>query len=396
MPVDPMLSDSMLSTFRNLAAECRAKQMTGPAIEAMNAELARMERYAAEMSDFPAFSARLMQEGCFNNFSQHYSKALADEARAKAQAGGGGGDGGDPDAGLLAQTLSAYQGALDRYQAELAAGRMKARDATELGRAVQAILDLGRSGISYPVFLRTLVEKGLDRALEGSVLVRDGLLFDLEWAEFGNLPPEIELRRALVAAFDELAAAAPFGVPDALAFELRRQRVEWEHAPALARWKAVTRRWENLVGIVHDWLDAYTSFAPRDDRWVDAGNPANTQKNIRRTRQVAPFRLREFERIFAETCGMTWADIFHHPTYTTAWYNVDIAVTAAKLEQIMAAHDRCVPGGQPTPELVRAAEQLHQGRGDLRHADLEAKAERMRRRYDQFHGDGAYARDFPA
>jgi hypothetical protein len=125
------------------------------------------------------------------------------------------------------------------------------------------------------------------------------------------------------------------------------------------------------------------------------GGPAQTRRNLRRTQQVAPYRLRERERIFGETCGLAWADIFTHETYVTAWHNVDLALSAAKLNLVLAAHARCVPGGQPTADQVASAEQLHRDRADHRFAELAARAERMRRRYDELHGDGAYARDFP-
>jgi len=397
MPIDPMFADPMLGTFRNMAAECRAKGMSGPSFDAMNAELAKMEGYAAEMSDFSAFSARLVADNCFDNFSRHYGQCLADQARGQQQAAAAAAEasGGDPDAGLMAQTLAGYQNALDAYRAEVAAGRMSTVQAAMLTHAVQAVIDLGRSGVSYPVFLRQMVERGLDRALEGSAVVRDGLLIELEWAQFQNYPLDIELRQALLVAFDQLAAAAPFGVPDALAFELRRQRIEWEFEPRLAAWKAVTRRWENLLGIVEDWLDAFTGFAPYDSRWAVPGSPSATRRNIRRTKECAPFRLREFERIFAETCGMGWADIFRHPTYAVAWHNVDISTSAAKLELILATRPLCLPGGQPSGELIAASERLREQRGDVRHAELEAKKQRMVQRYDQFYGAGAYARDYP-
>ncbi len=391
MPIDRMFADPMLGTFRTMAAEIRDKRLTGAAVDAMNAELARMERYAAEMSDFNAFSARLMQEGCFQKFSEHYGQALADGARAAAQAPAAAGA--DPDAGLLAQTLAAYEDAARRYPAEVAAGRMKARDAAPLLRAVNAILELGRSGVTYPVFLRLLVERGLDRALEGTAVVRDALAADVAWAEELQHPVELALRRAVLAAFDELAARAPFGVPDALELELRRQRLEWEYAPALARWKAVHRRWAQLFDLVHDWLDAFTAFAPHDARWAST-SAAETQRNLRRTQQVTPFRVAQHERILRETCGLGWDDVFRHETYAVAWHTVDLALSADKVQQLVAARPLCVPGGRPTPALIAAAEDLRARRADLRHAELEARAQRMRARYDALHGAGAYARDF--
>lgn len=389
MPIDPAFANAMLGTFRNMAREVRDRRLAGPAVDAMFAELAKMERLAAELSDLNTFSARLTQEGCFQRFSEHYGKALSDAASAAPPPGG------DPDAGLLAQMVAAFEDAARRYREEVAAGRMRARDAAPLLRAALAIVELGRSGVTYPELLRLLVERGLDRALEGTAVLRDALAADVAWAERLQHPVELALRRAILAAFDALAARAPFGVPDALDVELARQRIEWEYAPALARWSAITRRWRQMFDDVHDWLDAFTAFAPNDARWA-ADRPAETSRRIRRTQAVTPYRLAQRERIFRETCGLGWDDVFRHETYATAWQTVELALSAEKLQQLAAARPMCVPGGRPTPALVTAAEELRARGADLRHAELAAKAQGMRAWYDELHGAGAYARDFGA
>ncbi|EPG76010.1 hypothetical protein LEP1GSC058_0307 [Leptospira fainei serovar Hurstbridge str. BUT 6] len=391
MPIDKMMSDPMLGTFRNMVQECKDKNLSGPAFDSMLAEMNKMEKYAADMDDFGAFSAKLMTEGCFANFSAAYSQVLAGSAKSASQSSG---SDIDEDEGFLKQTLSAYQSALDRYEDDVKKGIMKPKTAALLRVGVQAVIDLGKSGITYPVFLRLLIEKGLDKVMEGSAVLRDGLVTDIDWAKFYNLPLYIQRGEEILSKFDELAAKATFKVPDSFEFGLARREIEWKHEPAIIKWKAITERWEKLIDIVNDWLDSYTNFAPKDERWVDPTNPSATPKNIRRTKELSPFRLRERERILSESFNLSWNDIFTHETYLLAWTNVDVSISASKIELLKKAYPLCKPGGAPTEELIKEAEGLHATKSDWRIAERIAVGEKMKAKYDELYGAGAYDKEF--
>jgi hypothetical protein len=392
MPIDKMMSDPMLGIFRNMVQECRDKKLSGPAFDKIIAEMNKMEKYAAEMDDFAAFSAKLMTEGCFTNFSTAYSQVIADAA--KASSGSQYKSAGDEDEGFLKQTLNAYQSALDRYDQEAKNGTMKPKTAAALRAGVQAVIDLGKSGITYPVFLRQMIEKGLDKAMEGSAVLRDSLVTDLGWAKFYNLPLYIKRNEEILKTYDGMAAKAAFGVPDSFEFGLARGEIEWKYEPDIVKWKAITECWEKVLDLVNDWIDAYTNFAPKDERWVDISNPSATQKNIRRTKEVGPFRLREREKLLKESFDIGWDDIYKHETYLLAWTNVDVSISAAKIELMKKAYPLCKPGGAPTGEMIKEAEKLHDTKADWRIAERTAVGEKMRKKYDEFYGEGAYEREF--
>jgi hypothetical protein len=392
MPVDKMISDSMLGTFRNMVQECRDKKCSGPSFDKMVAEMNKMETFAEDFNDMGAFSAKLMTEGCFNNFSTYYSQVLSEAAQAGSQSSGG--SAGDEDAGFLKQTLAAYQDAINRYDQDVKSGIMKPKDAAALRQGVQAVIDLGKSGVTYPVFLRQMIEKGLDKAMEGSAVARDGLLSDLAWATFINYPLEIKMRGDILAAFDLMAAKAPFGVPDSFLFALARQEIEWKCAPDIAKWKAIQERWDRILNLMNDWIDAHTNFAMKDERWVDIANPSATQKNIKRTKEVNPFRLREREKFLKEAFNISWDDIFTHETYRVAWTNVDISLTAEKIELLKKAHAVCKPGGAPSAEMIQEAEKLHESKADYRFAEREAVGQKMKQKFESYYGEGSFDRQY--
>lgn len=387
MPIDKMISDSMLGTFRNMVQECRDRKLSGPSFDKMAAELAKMEKYAQEIDDVAAFSAKLTTENCFLNFSTYYGEVLADASKQSTSTG-------DEDAGLLRQTLQAYTSALSSYDQQVSSGTMKPAEAVVLKKAVQDVMDLGQSGVSYPVFLRQLIEKGLDRALEGSVAARQGLVTDLEWTTFANRSLEVRMREEILSAFDEMASAASFGIPDSFLFGLKRQRIEWSYAPDMAKWSAIWNRCDYILTLVNDWIDAYTKFAPTDDRWLDKTNPSRTKKNIRRTQQLNPHRLAFRELLLKQSFGLSWDDIFNHETYLEAFANVDIVLTQAKIDLLKKTHSHCAPGGEPPRELIVQAEQLIDSGTNYRSEERKGVAQKMIARYDQSYGDGAYQRTF--
>ncbi|MGB3008190.1 MAG: hypothetical protein WBC06_16875, partial [Chitinophagaceae bacterium] len=84
MPVDKIMLDAMLGTFRNMLKECRDKNMSGDDFNQMQLTMQRMEDLGQELSDIGAYSGQLMQEGLFMKFSDHYGKLLSAAAQQSA------------------------------------------------------------------------------------------------------------------------------------------------------------------------------------------------------------------------------------------------------------------------------------------------------------------------
>ena len=219
MPIEKTYSDAMLGTFRNMLQDCKDKNLSGEAFDTMMTAMNRMESLALEMDEPGAFSAKLMTEGLFTEFSTAYGNLLAAEGQKKYASTGP-----YDDNKLLQQTLSAYENSLLQLHVH--------PDKERLQAPIQNVIDLGRSGINYPTFLRLLIEKGLDKAMEGSALSREALLKDIQWAADLVLPVYEKRNSTLLEKYDEMVADAAFGVPDSVVFSMERFRIESEFQPA--------------------------------------------------------------------------------------------------------------------------------------------------------------------
>lgn len=276
MPIDPAMSAAMLGTFRDLLTGARDQGLTGPDVEEMAAALDAMDALAQQLSDVGEFSTRLANDGYYTRFTDAYSRAML------AAAGGTASAAGEPapiksDPELLDQTLAAYESSLAHLRT--------VADQEQAVAAVERILEIGRSGVNYPVFLRQLEEEGLGEVLAGSVTPkREHLVADVDHHAATIDPARQALAAALVAAYDGLATQGPV---DPFAYELRRFETTARHAPTIALRDAVVSRLPRLLDLVIDWLGAHTSWAPFDDRFRSTSD-AETRKNVERARECSP------------------------------------------------------------------------------------------------------------
>lgn len=359
MSVDPGMVDAILGTFRGMSRQIAEQGLKGESVDRMNAALATMERLAVEMDDLAAYSAKLATDGLFTDFSNWYGRALGEAQQASS----GGQD--QSDEALLAQSLKAYEQSLSQLKAEPAHAHIVP--------VVQKVVDIGRSGVSYPEFLRICEEEGAFLGLN-SPHARPTIEYDIYCYGLLHLPVQVEMYTKILKRYDELVAAASFGYPDPVQYEIESGKIEWEYAPRIALWKAITERWERMIGMVHDWVDSFTSFAPGDGRWAaPGGTPAMTRKNIERTQECEPGRLAVREAVFKEYFGLSWYDIWEHPTYKTQYNARQIWYSNDCLDYIKNGYPLCKPGGRPGPDLIAKAEALHASGGFRRPNILSAE-----------------------
>jgi hypothetical protein len=346
MPIEKTYTDAMLGTFRNMLQECKDKAMSGDAFDKMAAAMARMETLTLEMDDLGAFSAKLSTEGLFTDFSTAYGNLLAAEGQKKYGAGAG-----YDDDKLLQQTVEAYENSLAPLNDH--------PDKEKLQAPIKAVIELGRSGINYPTFLRLLIEKGLDKAMEGAVISREALEKDIFWAAELVLPVYEKRNRAILARFDAMASAAVFGVPDSVVFSMERFRIESEFQPAINKYQAIVDRWGRLLELVHDWIDAHTSFAPYDERYVSLAGMEQTKRNIKYCKECYPGFLEAREDIFTRYFSMNWDDVFTHESFSNERKARRCMYTDNYVEFLKEVYPYCKPFSAAPLELVAKAETLH-------------------------------------
>ena len=341
MPVDPAMVDAMVGPFRDMLAGALAQGAEGDDVDEMGAALAAMEALGQELQDAGDLAGRLAAEGHYQRFTDAYSRAML------AAAGGGGAGAIPDDATLLEQSVTAYESSLRQ---------LRSAEAVDEGAlaAVERIVAIGRSGVTYPVFLTQLEEERLPEALAaGAAPSRESLAAALAHHQRFVDPPRATEAMALLKARDELAAASPTGAVDPFAFELARLRIAWEHAPAIARRDALVPRVGRLLDLVVDWLDAHTSWAPHDDRFQGA-TAADTERNVARTRECNPGFLAVRAATFAAMFGPEpW---WTRPELAEERSTGRIAWTDARVQLALDAIPSCVPLATTPADLVARAE----------------------------------------
>jgi hypothetical protein len=347
MPVDKNIVDSILETYRNMFKELEDKNASGESFDKMKGALDRMESLALETDDVAEFTAKLTTQNLFIEFSNAYSETLSSMLKEEYSKG-------DGDQILLEKALEAYKYAINQLEGK--------PNSEKLIAPIEELIELGSSGVSYPVFLKTAEEKGLNEALKGSIVVRDSILADLEFAGFMHLPLEAQKNREILKTFDELASNSAFGVPDSFEFGLARQRIEWDYVPQINRWHLTIRLWEKMLENVYDWLDSFCSFAPKDDRWLDMRGHSFTMRNIKRTRECNPGILKSREKIFYDYFQMTWEDVFNHKTFINEYDARRVWYSDETLQLIKKAYNYCKPFNKPDDELIREAEEIYAGK----------------------------------
>ncbi len=344
MPVDKAMADVILDTYRNMYREISEKGVESESFKAMETALRRMEALAMETDDITDFTAKLTTENLFIQFSNAYSETMAALLRGEYS-------GDDGDEILLEKTLEAYENSIKNLEADPNYEILKA--------PIEELIELGRSGISYAVFLRTAEEKGLYQLLEGDLVVRDSIMRDRTFAEFMHLPLEVEKQDKLLKIHDKLVADSPFKVADSFQFGLERERLDWEYAPLITGWNITIRLWEKMLMNVYDWLDSFGSFAPHDERWVDLRGQTFTMRNIKRTQECNPGVLRAREVVLQDYFQLGWDDIFQHETYINEYQANRVWYSDETLELIKKAYPHCQPYQKPPEELVNQAEAIY-------------------------------------
>lgn len=346
MAIDPAMSAAMLGTFRDLLADAQGKGMTGADVDEMAAALAAMDGLAASMNDVGEFSMTLANDGYYTRFTDAYTRAMLAAAgggagsRADSGAGGGAAPQTIPeDAQLLAQSLQAYEGSLAQLRSmagqEIAVG------------ALERILTIGHSGVSYPGFLRQVEDEGLNEVMAGTITPSRAQLE----ADVAHPRATVDpAREAQASALVELRSR----MSDPFSFELARFEIASQHAPAIALRDAVVARLPRLLDLVVDWLDAHTSWAARDSRFIGA-SAADTQKRIAMARECNPGFYEVRAEQFASYFGPTpW---WQRPELAEERAGQRILWSDAKIALAIEAVPHCRPETPNAPaELVARAE----------------------------------------
>ncbi|OHD57705.1 MAG: hypothetical protein A2014_11320 [Spirochaetes bacterium GWF1_49_6] len=347
MPVDKDIVNSMLDPFRNMVKDVDDRKLTGKDVDDMKGVMAKMEGLAQSMDDMSSYAVKLNTDGLFTAFSNAYSRALGAAAQAANAAKP------PSDEEMLKQSLAAY---------EKSYNYLKDKPEMEyLVPPVKRAVEIAKSGVTYPVFLRMCEEELVFERMKNGEQ-RPALEFQLECARAMGDKLRTEMYEKQLKTYEDLSKQNPCGIADNLAFEIARQRIEWEFAPPIAEWDSILWIWDSrLLYIVHDWLDAHCSFAPFDERWR-GDTTAITQYNIRRTKEKNPGRLVVWERILRAYHGIGWDDIWTHPIWQHEQAESRVWFCDGCIENMKRTYPFCKPGHKPPADVIAAEEGIYRNK----------------------------------
>jgi hypothetical protein len=404
MAIDPMMLNPLLDTFRNMVKDCREKNLSGENFDQMCSVLARMEQLGNELSDFNEFNACMAQENLYGKFSDYYGRVLSGAAQAEVQSGS------YDDSALLKSTIDALKNAIialrDGYETAMA-------EATKHGNAyeievlqnpaplIQPIEDLialgEQEGMTLPDFLRIQIERGLDKATEGTVVSRKGMEFEKGYTDANPVSPyHINMIDEKLKAFDKMCADAAFGVPVAKEWNLKRDDIDRKYVSDIERFRKIIALWERMLDDLSHWSLSYTSFAPYIDPWKMAKNP---REAVVETQNVHPGVFVNREAMLKKYFNIGFYDIFSHPSFM--WQvKYDFISESQEFVEFLALkiYPQCKPFHHLPADLIAE-------RGDFsmfgpKKQDRESNpqmymiGERMKEFYDNTFGSGRYEQRF--
>ncbi len=449
MGLDPAMKEALLGTFTNMAKECADQGASGPDYDDMCAHLDRMEQLANEISDMNEFNGIIMQENLYVKFSNCYGRVLSAKAIAEQE------EGGYDDGRLLKQSIDALKGAIvsleqgkkdaieltrshdaatemnkgmdlverqtDLIGSKRESKRVRKKTDKEINEALNCKPNMGNNdveidilinhepivsaikelialgeqdGMTLPKFLKIQMEKGLDKAMEGSVLVRDAYIYELGYAEaMMNNPHEIEKRKDNIKAFDELASKSPFGVPETAELNFSYEMMERKHELNIITWDEIVNRWEALIEDLSHWSLSYTKIAPHIDPWKGARNPKQAAIDIQ---NIQPGLFKERARLFEEYFGLTFQEMFHHPSFKwkveKAWITESQEFIEFLIEKV---YPQCKPFNHLDAETISERQQFMDEKREM-NPESHIPLTRYMSFYDAKFGEGRYLTKFDA
>jgi hypothetical protein len=399
MPIDPMILGPMISPYENMINDVDSQGISNEHVDEMKACFTRMTDLAERHSDITAFMGVCMQEDLFGKFSNLYSQALTSNAQQNSS---------DPsnydDAALLKQAIDALRqsiAAIQQGQREALEEATKSDNEVEVEaldnssdiiQPIEKLITLGeQGGITYPDFLRLQIEQGLDKAMEGSVSTRKGLIYSLEWAEASQISPHhISKYRKHLSVFDELSSKHKFGIPNSKELQWALNDVDYEFEPSIIKWAEITSRWNKILDDLHEWSLAYCSHAPFVDPWKMMQEPQKSRA-IQKSKDCLPGVIKQRERLLLKYFAISFHDIFSHETFEWAVKTNTIHYSKEFIDFLKnEVYPTCIPLEHMPNELISERERLSKDKREI-NPKVTEPAERIQVHYDKKFGDGRYA-----
>lgn len=259
---------------------------------------------------------------------------------------------------------------------------------------IEELIKLGEEeGMTLPKFLRLQIERGMDKAAEGSFATREGLVIDIK--NYNAMLPnarECEMRAEFLELWDSMVPDAPFGVPDSLKFSLARRKIEHKYAPAIAEWNAKWSRFEKLIDTLDVWIRAHTKYAMSMGPWspfIPINGPRERAIAYSKACDNGNFKVRE--ELITEYWDMDFKDIFSHETFIWEVKSNKFDFSQVYTEFLVnEVYPICIPLQDPPKEIIEKCEKFYEDKL-MSNPEGYKISLRFKECYDEQFGEGRFA-----
>ncbi|MFK8037139.1 MAG: hypothetical protein AB8B74_02530 [Crocinitomicaceae bacterium] len=401
MPIDEFMLTPLISPYEDMIKDVDSKAISNDYVDGMKQYFMRLQELGQEYSDITTFMGVCLQEDLFGKLGVLYSKALTSHASENAD---------NPsnydDAALLKQSIDSLKYAIDvirknKEESIKEAGVENILDvetldnSEDLIKPIEELIALGEKyDITFPDFLRLQIEQGLDKAIEGNVSTRKGLVYLLEWDEVRMLTPHhISRSRRCISVFDDLSNKQKFGVPNWIEFKWARNDINYEFEHKIIKWENITDRWNKILEDLHEWSLAYCSHARSIDPWNVLSESQKT-KAIQKAKDTLPGIITQREQLLRKYFGITFQEIFTHETFLWEVKTNSIYYSKEFVDFIKdKVYPVCIPLQHMPNELITEREQISKENREINPKIMEP-AVRIKSHYDHKFGEGSYTSKF--
>lgn len=461
MPLDPMISTPILSAYRNIVAECKEKQFSGEVFDTMCEAFARIEMLANEHNDVVAFMMQMQKEELGEKITNSYTKLLleqsknnsttpmSDEAMLKQLL-----DAYRNSIQVTKETKlkliedaknfdpeKAHDKGFDYYMKQHGAnltdangnkytekqisgfkeeGREGIReeiknkpkaydtsnevdvlfDIAKMTKPTEDIIKLGEEpGMTYPRFLRLLIERGLDRALEGYVAIRQTIEEEYKDAIDTTFhishSTKIEYAKKRLETFNEIAKKSPLQIPNGDELSFQMQKIDRDYEVVKTKLNIIEQDfYSKIIGDIDMWALAYTPLAPYIEPWAVISDMEKRLAIIIRDQKILPGMIQQRLILLQKYFNMSFYDLFKTEAYKLNILNYEERysqeLTEFLIEEVFPI---CLPFQDLPQNLIDKRTQLYKENKDL-NPEIHIMFQRNAAKYDAKFGAGEYVQRF--
>ena len=397
MAKDKMILDSLTGGYKFYLDDLKNRGITGEHYDTVEALFNRILQLGEECSDMNVMYAKMQNENITVKMSEAYTKALTEEGNKKY----GSNDGTIYDDNyLMKNNVEALRNSIktirDNYEDLLKKATPSQRmrmmvehDPHLFIKSIEDLINLAEQpGMTYPNFLRIQIEKGLDKAVEGTV-TRDFLEKTLATHK-ALMSSDIDIRMGeeKIEQYNKTAALNKFNLVEMHEWELISDAIERKYQPERERRTRIFDMFMNILGKLDEWAVAYCSYPPYDLMPWNSMPLAQALLDLRRIQKTYPGIIKEYEKLLDRYFGLKFTDIVDNPDFRHHVLSNFIDESQELVEFLInEVYPQCQPFCDLSADLIKKREQIYHSNCEGNPGRLEPYL-RMKRHYNETFGEG--------